>query len=244
MTSRIRGASVLAGALLLVLATSAVAQQVITGRVTRVDPAANVIVLDDGRMYRADTSSVVLIDNRPVALSTLQPGYTVTIQSAQPVVIENGRYVVTRRTEVTEQRQFPGDNTMVGGPGQSVQTREGTVVPSPGVTSPPVVAAPPVVTSPAPVVTAPPAPGVVVQSPGVVVTTPPPAPLPMGVRQTIYGKVTDIDGDGEITVKTAKGEVEFRVPPDSVRHIKKGDVVTMDVYIAPPASGYPAASPR
>ena len=69
-----------------------------------------------------------------------------------------------------------------------------------------------------------------------------PAAAPVGaVRQTVYGRVTDIDRDGEVTVKTAKGEIEMRVPPAVVGNIREGDSVTLDVTIVPVA---PAASPR
>jgi len=60
-----------------------------------------------------------------------------------------------------------------------------------------------------------------------------------GMRQTIYGRVTDVDRDGEIRVRTDKGSFEMRLP--STAGIKKGDAVQMDVTISP---GGPAASPR
>ncbi|HEV8614855.1 MAG TPA: hypothetical protein VGU22_05120 [Methylomirabilota bacterium] len=63
-----------------------------------------------------------------------------------------------------------------------------------------------------------------------------PAP---GVRQTIYGRVTDVDRDGEIRVRTDRSSFELRLP--STAGITKGDAVQMDVTISP--SG-PAASPR
>ena len=68
----------------------------------------------------------------------------------------------------------------------------------------------------------------------------PVAGAPMtGVRQTIYGRVTDVDRDGEIRVRTDKGSFEMRLP--STAGIKKGDAVQLDVTISP--SG-PAAAPR
>jgi hypothetical protein len=54
-----------------------------------------------------------------------------------------------------------------------------------------------------------------------------PAP---GVRQTIYGRVTDVDRDGEIRVRTDRGSFEMRLPSNT--GIRKGDAVQMDVTIS------------
>jgi hypothetical protein len=78
-------------------------------------------------------------------------------------------------------------------------------------------------------------PTVVVSQPGTVAAVP-------SARHRMYGQVTDVDRDGEITVKTGDGEIEFRVSPDAARTIKKGDTVTLDVTIAPPGTS-PSASP-
>jgi phage gp45-like len=61
-------------------------------------------------------------------------------------------------------------------------------------------------------------------------------------RQTVYGKVTDVDNDGEVTIKTAKGELEVRFSPDVSRAVKEGDTVQLDLIVMPPGS-MPAASP-
>ncbi len=88
--------------------------------------------------------------------------------------------------------------------------------------------------------------GVVAQAPPpVVVQAPPPAPaartaVPLGVRQTMYGTVTDVDRDGKIKIKTERDSFEARVSPDALRQIKKGDNVVIDLTISPPG----AASPR
>ena len=61
-------------------ATVVSAQTVVTderGRFVRYDPAAQVIVLDDGRMYRVTPSTVVLLDNRPVSYTAV-PGEPAT----------------------------------------------------------------------------------------------------------------------------------------------------------------------
>ena len=89
--------------------------------------------------------------------------------------------------------------------------------------------------------------GVVTQAPPPVVVQapPPPAPaartaVPLGVRQTVYGTVTDVDRDGKIKIKTDRDSFEARVSPEALRQIKKGDNVVIDLTISPPG----AASPR
>src|SRR2546423_605637 len=81
-------------AVLLLAATAVSAQQVVTGTVVRIDQPANVVVLDNGRMYQATPQSVFLVNNQPVALNAIAPGTPVVVQSAQPVVYQNGQYVV------------------------------------------------------------------------------------------------------------------------------------------------------
>lgn len=176
----------------LVLGAAAVSSaqvSVESGTVVRLDPQSSVVMLDDGRMYRVTPSTVFMIDNRPAAFTTLRPGDRVLIQSADPVVYRDGRYVV--------------------------------VAPAPGVVAQ---APPPVIAQ------APPPP-------------PPPAPVaavPLGVRQTIYGTITDVDRDGKVKIKTDRDSFEARVSPEALRQIKKGDNVVIELTISP--SG--AASPR
>jgi hypothetical protein len=79
---------------------------------------------------------------------------------------------------------------------------------------------------------------------GAVIAQAPPAPasaVPVGVRQTIYGTVTDVDRNGEIKVKTQHDSFELKVAPEALRQIKKGDNVTLDLTITP--LGAPSASP-
>jgi intein/homing endonuclease len=183
MRSRI---ALFAIALVLSTAALAAAQSVESGTVVRVDPQSSVVVLDDGRMYRVTPNTMFMVDNRPAAFTVLRAGDRVVIQSAEPVVFREGRYVA--------------------------------------MTAP--VAAP--------------APGTVIaQAP-----PPPPAPaqmtVPIGVRQTIYGTITDVDRDGKIKIKTDRDSFEARVAPEALRQIKKGDNVIIDLTISPPG----AAAPR
>ena len=47
-----------------------------SGRVVRVDPNAQVIILDNNQAFRVGPNTVLLVDNRPVRFSSLQPGQT------------------------------------------------------------------------------------------------------------------------------------------------------------------------
>ena len=47
------------------------------------------------------------------------------------------------------------------------------------------------------------------------------------------GTVTDVDDDGEVTVKTDGGEFEIRLTPSSVRQIREGDNVVIEATISP-----------
>jgi hypothetical protein len=184
--------------LVLVVAAFAWAQTVVpSGTVVRLDPQSSVVIFDDGRMYRVTPNTVVMIDNQPTTFTMLRAGDRVVIQSGEPVVYREGRYLA-----------LP--------PGSAVVTQ-----------------APP-----------PPAPAVVQAPPPVIVQTPPPAPtvapMPVGVRQTIYGTITDVDRDGKVKIKTERDSFEARISPEAIRHIKKGDNVVIDLTISPPG----AASPR
>ncbi len=71
--------------------------QDVTGRVDRIDPQANVIVLESGRMYRVNPNTVVYIDNQPVTtVRSVQPGQTVVIRSGEAVTYQGGQYIVVQ----------------------------------------------------------------------------------------------------------------------------------------------------
>jgi hypothetical protein len=83
-----------ASALALLTATGAFAQQVVTGTLVRVDQPANVVVLDNGQMYRVTPQTVFLVNNQPMAYTAIQPGTPVVVRYGEPVMIRNGQYVV------------------------------------------------------------------------------------------------------------------------------------------------------
>jgi len=146
----------LAASLVLLIATSAAAQQVYTGTVLRVDPAAGVVVFNDGRMLQTTADTVVISGNQRMMFSSLQPGTTVTVYNGQPVAIRDGRYILLSEAGA----RAAGSGTTIYAPAPPASS---TIVTSPPAT---------VVTPPAAVVTAPP-PTVVTVPPATVVTTPP-----------------------------------------------------------------------
>jgi hypothetical protein len=70
------------------------AQETYVGTVTRIDQPAQVIVFQDGRMYRVVPNTVVLVDNQPMMYTTLPPGARVVVRGGQPVTFREGQYVV------------------------------------------------------------------------------------------------------------------------------------------------------
>lgn len=70
----------------------------------------------------------------------------------------------------------------------------------------------------------------------VVITDSPAASVPIGgVRTRTFGRVTDIDRDGDVKIETSSGAFHVKVSPDAARTLKDGDSVTVDVMITPPA---------
>jgi preprotein translocase subunit YajC len=99
-------------------------------------------------------------------------------------------------------------------------------------------------------VTVQPAPATVTQPPATVVTPAPPtvvaqAPavaVPVGVRQTIHGRIEEVEPNGEVTIRTEGDTFEVKLNPDAMRQVRKNDTVTIDLTFTP--VGSPAASPR
>jgi hypothetical protein len=70
----------------------------------------------------------------------------------------------------------------------------------------------------------------------VVTSDAPAASVPAGaVRSRVYGRVKDIDRDGDVKIETPSGSFHIKVSPDAVRTLKDGDTATVEVLIAPPA---------
>jgi hypothetical protein len=90
------------------------------GTVVRVDEPQQVVVLDNGQMYRVSSDRAVIVNGQPVVLGRLQPGMPATIVSGVPVTYQNGQYVVVQ-----------GTPTVTAPPGSVVAAPVGTVVAGP-----------------------------------------------------------------------------------------------------------------
>jgi hypothetical protein len=117
----------IAVALVLVCVTGAAAQQVYTGTVLRIDPSAGVIVFQDGRMFQTTADTVIISGNQRVLLGSLSPGTPVTLYTAQPVALRDGRYVLLSESGA---RAAPGSTMATAPPGPTT-----AVVTSPGATT-------------------------------------------------------------------------------------------------------------
>jgi len=168
--------------------------------------------------------------------NTLAEGDVVRVDPTQRVIVlSNGQmYQVPADSSVYVNGQPVAWTTVQPGThvvlqqGQLVQLRDGRYY---------VVESPSAVTgAPGTVVT--PAPGTVVTpAPGTVVT---PAPAATGIRQTLYGQVTDVDRN-EIRVKTANDSFEIKMNDPKGAGIRKGDTVQLDMTVMPSS---PSALPR
>lgn len=112
-----------------------------SGTVSRVDETQQVIVLDNGRMYRVYGNDAVYVNGRPVGFRTVRPGSRVTIVNGTPVVYQNGQYVVVQPTPTTG-AVAPG--------GVLTSPPAAVVTPPPPSTGATVVAAPPAAVAAAP----------------------------------------------------------------------------------------------
>lgn len=58
---------------------------------------------------------------------------------------------------------------------------------------------------------------------------------PGAVRARTFGRVKDIDRDGDVKIQTQSGSFHVKISPDVARTLKDGDTATVDVVITPPA---------
>ena len=105
--------------MILTVSTAAFAQTAVdaTGRVVRVDPGTQVIILDNNQAFSVTPNTVLLVDNRPVTLGTVQPG--------QAVVIRSGEAVAVASAPVTA--QAPGTTTVIMSPSASPGLAQQTI---------------------------------------------------------------------------------------------------------------------
>ena len=159
---------------------------------------------------QVDTGTVIRIDPQS-SVVVLDDGRMYRVTPNTTVFVDN------RPTQFTMLR--PGERVTVRY-GEPVIYREGRYV---------ALQTPPPAAVPAP-------PTVVTQTPAypAAVTS-----APIGVRQTLYGQITDVDRDGTVKVKTDRDSFEARVSPEAVRHVRKGDNVVIDLTISSPGQGSP-----
>ncbi len=66
----------------------------VSGRVSRIDAPAGLLVFDDGRTVLLGPQNVIMANGRPVGLAAVQPRMSVTVTAGNPVVYKNGRYAL------------------------------------------------------------------------------------------------------------------------------------------------------
>jgi hypothetical protein len=169
-------------------------------------------------------AAALLLGTVTVASAQIETGTVLRVDpQSRVVVLEDGRmYRVTPSTVLAVDNQPAQITALV--PGQRVTIQSGEVV----------------MLREGQYVAVTPVPAVIGQAP-TVITQAPATAVPIGVRQTIRGTVTDVDSDGEVKIKTDRDSFEIKVPTEALRQIRKGDHVTLDVMITPP--GAPSASP-
>src|SRR6058998_850493 len=96
-------------ALTLAVATAAMAQTAdVTGRVMRVDPGTQVIVLDNNQAFRVTPNTMLIVNGQPVAIGSLQPGQSVIIRSGEAVAM-----TPSTAAPATVQPSQPGSTVVV-----------------------------------------------------------------------------------------------------------------------------------
>jgi hypothetical protein len=64
------------------------------GKVMKLDSKANVVIFEDGSMYRVAPDTVILVEEKPVKFDTLEPGAMIVIRSGEAVQLKDGQYIV------------------------------------------------------------------------------------------------------------------------------------------------------
>jgi hypothetical protein len=105
--------------MILAVSTAAFAQTAVdaTGRVVRVDPGTQVIILDNNQAFRVTPNTVLLVDNRPVTFGTVQPGQAVVIRSGEAVAV----------AAAPAAAQTPGTTTVITSPSASPGLAQQTI---------------------------------------------------------------------------------------------------------------------
>lgn len=107
--------ALIVAAILLAFSPAAFAQTAVdaSGRVVRVDPGTQVIILDNNQAFRVTPNTVLFVNNRPVPLATVQPGQTVVIRSGETVTMMPSTPVPPPAPTAA---QTPGTTTVITSP--------------------------------------------------------------------------------------------------------------------------------
>ena len=63
------------------------------GTLIRLDPPSRVVMLEDGRMYRAVAGTSFVVESRTETFARLRPGARIVVIGGEPVVYRQGRYI-------------------------------------------------------------------------------------------------------------------------------------------------------
>lgn len=169
-------------------------------------------------------AAVLLCGATAAVAQTDMAGQVVRIEPEQQVIVlSNGQmYRVTPQTTIYVNNQPVTLNALK--PGETIAIRSGEMVALQNGQY--------VVVGPTAV-----APGT-----SVVVTQQSSTVVPAGIRQTVFGKVEDIDRDGTVKIGVDRETFKVKMTPEMARQLRDGDRVQLDITINP--AGAPAASPR
>ena len=63
------------------------------GTLIRLDPPSRVVMLEDGRMYRAVAGTSFVVESRTETFDRLRPGARIVVIGGEPVIYRQGRYI-------------------------------------------------------------------------------------------------------------------------------------------------------
>ncbi len=114
--------TIVIAAFVLSVTTAAVAQTAVdvSGRVVRVDPGAQIVILDNNQAFRVTPNTTLLVNNQPVTLRAVQPGQAVVIRSGEAVAI-------TAPPPPPVTAQAPGSTVVVAPPAASAALAQQTI---------------------------------------------------------------------------------------------------------------------
>jgi hypothetical protein len=180
----------------------------VQGKVSRVDPAAKVIVLDDGRVFTLTDRTVILVNGQPTSGAGLAPGTWVVVRDAEPSA--TGGHAAATSGDLTMTVQAPQPSVTVQVPQSKVIVQQ----PAPRI----VVNQPPpevtVAPAPAPQVSMAPAPApeVTVQAPRAAEG----AALPRQAQTAPGGQTVTAPAELSVTVQAPQPSVSVQVPQSKV----------------------------